>query len=332
MEDTRIHWPADYRRTRTVSLELEKGGKPVTLQQLKYLLAVANYGSISAAAKNLYVSQPNVSVAISSLETEFGFVIFERTSRGIIITKEGKELIRRAKKVVQEADKIAEDYLCYSEKKKLFSVCAQHYTFASEAFMQLVKETKDPLYYFSFVETSEQKTILGLNANQCEIGVLYWTERNYDSMRKKLEQNGLKFHLLFNSGQYVMLQKSNPLSKKESLDFSDLKDMPYIQFEKGEFNSSYFTEEATTVYDHARIINVADRSDMFYFLQELNGFTICTNMIHPYLNGPNITTVPLNDTDKVSVGYVTREEELSPIGDRYVQLLKKCAEKLLRKP
>lgn len=302
----------------------------MTLQQLKYLLAVARYGSINAAAKSLYVSQPSISVAISSLENEFGFTIFERTSKGIIITKEGKELIRRATVVVQEADKIAEDYLGYSEKKKIFRVCAQHYTFASEAFMQLVKTTTDELYSFSFVETTDEQTLMNLAANKCEIGILYWTERNYQAMSERLERDGLVFHQLFKSGQYVMLLKNSPLAQKPVIDAVDLQDMPYIQFEKGEFNSSYFTEEASTVFGHGRVVNVSDRSDMFYFLERLNGFTICTNMIHPYLNGTNITTVPMSKTDLVSVGYVTKKEELSPIGKRYVDLLQKCARKLLK--
>lgn len=302
----------------------------MTLQQLKYLLAVASYGSINAAAKSLYVSQPSISVAISSLENEFGFTIFERTNKGIIITKEGKELIRRVTVIVQEADKIAEDYLGYSEKKKIFRVCAQHYTFASEAFMQLVKTTTDELYNFSFVETTDEQTLLNLTGNKCEIGILYWTDRNYQAMRDRLERDDLEFHQLFKSGQYVMLLKNNPLAQKEIIDAVDLQGMPYIQFEKGEFNSSYFTEEASTVFGHGRVVNVSDRSDMFYFLERLNGFTICTNMIHPYLNGTNITTVPLSKTDLVSVGYVTRKDELSPIGNRYVELLQKCAIKLLK--
>ena len=301
----------------------------MTLQQLKYLLAVASYGSINAAAKSLYVSQPSISVAISSLENEFGFTIFERTSKGIIITKEGKELIQRATVVVQEADKIAEDYLGYSEKKKIFRVCAQHYTFASEAFMQLMKITTDELYNFSFVETTDEQTLQHLTANKCEIGILYWTDRNYQAMSERLERDGLEFHQLFKSGQYVMLLKSNPLAQKTIIDAVDLQEMPYIQFEKGEFNSSYFTEETSTVFGHGRVVNVSDRSDMFYFLEQLNGFTICTNMIHPYLNGKNITTVPLSKTDLVSVGYVTKKEGLSVIGKKYVELLHKCARKLL---
>lgn len=55
----------------------------MTLQQLKYVTTIANIGSISEAAKRLFVSQPSLTKAIKELEKEMGITIFDRTNKGI---------------------------------------------------------------------------------------------------------------------------------------------------------------------------------------------------------------------------------------------------------
>ena len=63
----------------------------MTLQQIKYIIAVADEASISKAANKLYVSQPRISNAIHDMESELGFEIFERSSRGVTVTPKGYE-------------------------------------------------------------------------------------------------------------------------------------------------------------------------------------------------------------------------------------------------
>ena len=63
----------------------------MTLQQLKYVIEVAEKGSITEAAKSLFIAQPSLSAAIHDLETEIATKIFLRNSRGILITPEGTE-------------------------------------------------------------------------------------------------------------------------------------------------------------------------------------------------------------------------------------------------
>lgn len=293
----------------------------MTLQQLRYLLAVANHGSINAAAKELYVSQPSISAAISSLEKEFGFEIFERTNKGILLTPKGKQLLKRAKHLLKDADQISEEFLGYSIEQKQFSVSAQHYTFAAEAFYQLVQVTNFSDYNFSFVETTGNEVIQNMLENKSELGILYYVDSTKEQFTKNMIESALTFHPMFISPQCVMLLKTNPLAEREKLTAVDLKDQVYISFKNGEFNSNYFTEKTSSIFDHGKTINVSDRSDMFYFLHKLNGFTICTNSVHPELNGEDIVTVPLDNFENVTVGYVTRKGEvLSDLGRNYIDI------------
>ena len=65
----------------------------MTLQQLKYVTTVAQTGTISDAAKKLFISQPSLTKAVRELEKEMEITIFERTNRGIVISKAGETLL-----------------------------------------------------------------------------------------------------------------------------------------------------------------------------------------------------------------------------------------------
>ena len=75
------------------------------LRELKYFLAVAQTGSISAAADSLYITQPSLSRQMKNLETEAGGELFERGSRRITLTERGKLLKKRAEEMLELYDK-----------------------------------------------------------------------------------------------------------------------------------------------------------------------------------------------------------------------------------
>ena len=110
----------------------------MTLQQLRYLIAIANHGSISAAAHTLYVSQSSLSVAVRDIERETGVTIFERSNRGITLTSDGIELLGYARQVVEQADLMEQRYSGRGgEAAQKLSITSQHYAFVVEAFLEL---------------------------------------------------------------------------------------------------------------------------------------------------------------------------------------------------
>ena len=111
----------------------------MTLQQLKYVVEVAERGSITEAAKSLFIAQPSLSAAIRDLEEETGTTIFLRNSRGILLTQEGVEFLGYARQVVQQAALIEDKYIAHSATRQRFSVSTQHYSFTSSAFVELVR-------------------------------------------------------------------------------------------------------------------------------------------------------------------------------------------------
>ena len=112
----------------------------MTLQQLKYVLAVASKGSINEAAKSLFISQPSLSNAIKELEQELKINIFVRTNRGMTLTNDGFEFIGYARQVIQQYEMLEEKYIKDKCSKQHFCVSTQHYGFAANAFISLIQQ------------------------------------------------------------------------------------------------------------------------------------------------------------------------------------------------
>ena len=111
----------------------------MTLQQLRYLIAIAENGSISAAANSIYASQSNLSIAIRDLEKEFGITIFTRSNRGVTLTNEGTELLAYARQVVEQADMLENRFTKKATSSARLAVSAQHYAFSVRAFINVAE-------------------------------------------------------------------------------------------------------------------------------------------------------------------------------------------------
>ena len=104
-------------------------GHIMTLQQLKYMITVAEKGSITEAAKELYISQPSLSGTIKDVEKEVKITIFNRCRSGVALTMEGMEFLGYARQVVQQMELLESKYINVLPEKQRFCVSSQHYTF-----------------------------------------------------------------------------------------------------------------------------------------------------------------------------------------------------------
>lgn len=104
----------------------------MTLKQLEYFLAIAEAGHITAAAKNLNISQPPLSLQLKALEDEFGVQLFERDKRNLTITHEGLILQERAREIIRLVNETVRDLQNMGAEAKgtihigtIVSVCQQ---------------------------------------------------------------------------------------------------------------------------------------------------------------------------------------------------------------
>ena len=296
----------------------------MTLNQLKYAIIVAESESFNEAAKKLFISQPSLSTSIHSLEEEIGVQIFRRSQNGIAVTPEGKEFIGYARQVMEQYELLDARYITKSEVKKRFSVSMQHYSFAVNAFVDLIKRYGQDEYDFSIRETQTYEIIEDVARMRSEIGLLFLNDFNETVLRKILKSNGLEFHLLFVARPHVFISRRHPLADREVITNEELEDYPYLSFEQGEHNSFYFSEEVFSVSERKKNIRVRDRATLFNLLIGLNGYTVCSGVIDENLNGKDIIAVPLADENEMKIGYIVHQKNrISRLGTTYLKALEK---------
>lgn len=293
----------------------------MTLQQLKYIVEVANCGSFNDAAKNLFITQPSLSGTVRTLEEEIGFDIFRRNNRGIEVTVEGREFLGYARQVLEQTELMEQKYLHKKQKKQLLSVSTQHYMFAVNAFVELIHTYGREEYEFALRETKTYEIMEDVQNFKSEIGILYLNGFNEKILTKFMKEKHLVFHELFRTRPYVFLGKNNPLAKKERLTVEDLEELPYLRFDQGEYNSFYFSEEILSTVSHKKSIVVNDRATLFNLLIGLNGYTISTGFISQFED--QIISRPLIEDDEIKVGYVVRKSHvISELGQMYLDALR----------
>ena len=300
----------------------------MTLKQLHYAAVVAETGNITEAAKRLFIAQPSLTAALQELEKEYSIVIFIRNKKGIEITPEGEEFLGYARQILEQTQLMDDRYSGKSRSKLRFCISSQHYSFAVEAFVELLRKTNSEKYEFHMRETQTFDIIDDVAHLRSEIGILYLNSFNETVIRKTLRDNGLSFETLFRAKPHVFVGKDSPLARKKTIKLSDLKPYPRLSYEQGSHNSFYFSEEILSTVDSDKELLVRDRATLFNLLIGMNGYTICSGVISEELNGPNIVARPLLVDDYMEIGYIL-PSGIHPSGltREYIEILKRVSPK-----
>lgn len=301
----------------------------MTLQQIKYVIGIAETGSLNKAAEKLYVSQPSLTATIHDLEDELGITIFNRTGRGVTLTNDGTEFLTSARQLYLDYQNVMEKYGENGSIKKKFGVSTQHYSFAVKSFVEMVKGFNTNEYEFAIRETKTREVIEDVATLKSEIGILYLSDFNRKAITSILKSKELEFHHLIDCKAYVYIWKGHPLAKKKHISLSQLEDYPCLSFEQGDGASFYFAEEILSTEEYHRTIKANDRATILNLMIGLNGYTLCSGIICEELNGSDYIAVPFKEEDEsinriMEIGFITRRGfNLSTIGNKYIEEVKK---------
>lgn len=307
----------------------------MTLNQLNYAIVVSQENSLNDAAKKLFISQPSLTSAIKALENEIGFDLFTRSKSGITLTTKGAEFIGYAKSVIEQYDILDARFISKTNVKKAFSVSMQHYTFAVNAFVELVKRFGMEDFEFEVHETKTHEVIDNVKNQKSEIGIIYLNDFNRVVLGKVLGENGLQFKPLFECGIYVYMSRKNPLAIEklktgDKITMEELDDYPCLGFSQGERNSAYFAEEVMSNYQYKQFIRANDRATLLNLMTGINGYTLCSGIICEDLNGSDYCAIKLDTDEKMTIGYITRKAStMSEIGKEYIEEVLKYKEFIL---
>ena len=235
---------------------------------LKYAIMVAETGSISKAAEILYVAQPNVSRAVPELESYLNITIFERNSKGMIVTPEGEQLIHYAKRILRQIDDM-EKIFKYQKKKNVFSISVPRASYISDAFVEFSKCLNNidnaEVYY---KETNAYRVINNVINEEYNLGILRYYINHDRYFKDIIEKKELKCELI-NQFKYVLIfNKNSALAENKEIHYSDLKDFieiahgdPYVpSLSTNELVKTELSEEVS------RRIFVFERASQFELL------------------------------------------------------------------
>jgi DNA-binding transcriptional LysR family regulator len=282
---------------------------------------------MNRAAEKLFISQPTLTSAVKELESEVQIQIFQRNSRGIVVTKEGADFLRKARQIYQQYELLHEEYVEKKDFKHKFGVSAQHYSFAVKAFVETVKKYNTTQYEFAIRETKTKEVIEDVANAVSEIGVLFLSDFNRKYIKKMLDGADLEFIPLTECQAYVYLYRQHPLAALPSITFEMLQDYPCLSFEQNNLDALYLAEEILGEREYARTIKTNDRASMLNLMVGLNAYTLCSGIICEELNGSDYVAVPFQEDESnanpiMEIGYIRKKRTiLSTVGEVYVQEL-----------
>ena len=300
----------------------------MTIQQLKYVSAVEKYGSITKAAQKLYVSQPSVSAVIHALEEELGIEIFIRSAKGIVLTEEGRELLKMGNKILHDVDYIGEFFSGPDkDEKPSFYVSSQHYDFVATAFEQFVNCFSDKQYSFGLMYGQTAMILENVRKQYCNLGVIFLSRVNRSHMEKALSDRHLAFHSLVTTVPHIFVSRDHPLAAKSSVKPDELTDYPCICFEQDNADPEFFSEEILlSDFYPSKMLFINDLYSSTSLIRECRAYDIGTGIMGKRLR-EQLCAIPIETDDTVEIGWISlKGNALKPIEKKFLQILKKHIE------
>lgn len=292
----------------------------MNIQQLRYVVAIANSGTFREAAEKMYVSQPSLSISVRDLEKELGFKIFRRTSSGTFLTRRGMEFYEKSQELVKGFDIFQNQYANPEEEKDEFSVASQHYDFLPPtitAFSERYPDYKN----FRIFESTTVQILDEVAQGHSEIGIIYLNNQNKKGIMQRVEKLGLEVIELIPFHTHIYLREGHPLAQKEELVMEDLADLPTVRFTQEKDEYLYYSENFVDTSANSQMFNVTDRATLNGILERTDAYATGSGFLDSdSVNG--ITVIRLKDNLDNRMVYVKREEvELSQAGTLFVEVM-----------
>lgn len=194
-------------------------------RDLEYLLAVADLKNFGKAAKACHVSQPALSMQLKKLEEQLGVTLFERTTKRVLITAAGEELVRRAKRIVQEVAELKEVGRVHQNPLAGELRFGAFPTLAPYFLPKLVPvvQTALPDLKLLLVEEKTDQLLARLKAGKLDAALL----------ATPIEESGLMVEPLFEDRFVLAVPSKHPLAQKTNVRQADIAQTELLLLEEG---------------------------------------------------------------------------------------------------
>jgi DNA-binding transcriptional LysR family regulator len=298
----------------------------MTLQQIRYLMAVVEWGSISEAAKRLYVAQSSISSAVKDIESRYEITIFQRSSKGVVLTREGEELLVDLERILDQMKFIEEKYKEKNHKNQRFCISTQHHICSSDALLKLLPFIKNTDFRVGFLECKTQEILENVEKGISDIGIIFYTVKSKNIMIQELRKKDLIFNHIIYKKPHIYVRKGHPLSEKNSVHSREIEEYPFVTYDQIINNSSIFTDTIVRYDKIKQFIYVTDRAAAYSILRSMDAFVVGSGYHSADEKYSDIATIPIHDADNIEIGWISKSKfALSDIAEKYIQFLMELA-------
>lgn len=292
----------------------------MNIQQLRYVVAIANSGTFREAAEKMFVSQPSLSISVRDLEKELGFKIFSRTSSGVFLTRRGMEFYEQAQSVVKGFDHFETLYLQPEEERATFSISSQHYDFLPPLMAEFWQSFPEYTNFRIFESTTVQ-ILDEVAQGHSELGIIYLNKRNTKGIKQKLDKLRLEVVDLIAFQTHLYVRKGHPLTQQEEVGLSDLVGLPTVRFTQEKDEYLYYSENFFDTSDSSVTFDVTDRATLNGILERTDAYATGSGFLDSE-SVHGITVIPLKEDQGNRMVYVKREDsELSQCAQDFISVM-----------
>lgn len=241
----------------------------MNITELRYLVAILQTGSVSAAAKQLSVAQPNVSKALKNLEDEYGLRIFERTSTGMLPTESGRRFIEQAARILDEIDQLDRNVHSAHDECAELRIVIPHTTYASYAAADFIEQMAGAAQMRVHVrECGAQDALSYLLRHGYQMALLRYAAEAEADYSLYCRRHGLHEEVIMEFESYLLVNKESPLAKREIHELSELSGYIEVLADDDQLPDGRMSAERQPPVS-ARRVHVYERHSQFAMLQQL---------------------------------------------------------------
>lgn len=196
---------------------------------LIYALEIERVGSISQAAQNLYMAQPNLSKAIRELEKELGFAIFKRTAKGVSPTEEGTEFLYHARQIMEQVGAVERISQRIGTDKLKYKISIPRGSYIVDGFTSFLSELElEKGMEVTINETNALGTISNVADRGYNLGIIRYQMLDETQYLTMLKNNHLTYETIWEFEYVLVMSKNHPLANKETITPGDLSEYTKI--------------------------------------------------------------------------------------------------------
>lgn len=296
----------------------------MTLKQILYVRAVSKAGFIGKAAEALFISQSSLSESIQNLEREYDMVLFERTSRGISLTRQGEEFLKDTQLLSNIYQDLDDKYKNRKSDREHFCVSSLHHVSGIDAFEHIVSQPKNQKYHLGYFEGNMDQVLQDVETNRSDVGVLFFTSDSRSTIIKACNRRNIFFQHMKYDLLHIYVHKTHPLAGRGSVTLAEIQQHPFISYEECHPSSARFTPTRRQWDPQQQIISVSDRAMAYSVLALGSAYVTGSGYLTQEDCRRSLVTAPITDLGQIEIGYICNPARaLSELALEYIEWLKK---------